>query len=201
MPRVSPEHTAARRRLILEAARAVFARKGTRAATIEDICAEAGISAGGIYTHFPSKAAIREALHAEARAANQRFPEAIRAAADPLAAMREMAGDMFRLLDAPELQADHRMSLQMHADAVTDPELAASYAEVHVDMVDAIRSILDEAVTAGRLPESLDTEYVAWTLVALYQGARVQKLLVPSLDTARLGQVVRLLLAGVLGDR
>lgn len=199
MPRVSPEHTAARRRRILDAARVVFARKGTRAATIEDICAEAGVSAGGIYTHFPSKAAIREALHAEARAANRRFPEAIRAAPDPLAAMRDMAGAMFKLLDAPELQADHRMSLQMHADAVTDPELAASYAEVHRDMVRAFRDILDEAVAGGRLPDMLDTEYLAWTLVALYQGARVQKLLVPSLDTARLGEVVRSLLAGVLG--
>ncbi|MCY0994737.1 helix-turn-helix domain containing protein [Nannocystis sp. ILAH1] len=198
MPRVTPEHTAARRRLILDAARAVFARKGTRAATIEDICAEAGISAGGIYTHFPSKAAIREAIHAEARAANRRFPAAIRAAPDPLAALQDMAGDMFKLLDAPELQADHRMSLQMHADAVTDPELAASYAEIHVDMMHAIRGILDEAVAGGRLPETLDTEYLAWTMVALYQGARVQKLLVPSLDTARLGQMVRRLLAGVL---
>jgi TetR/AcrR family fatty acid metabolism transcriptional regulator len=40
---------------ILEAARAVFARKGFEAALVDDIAEEAGIAKGTIYLYFPSK--------------------------------------------------------------------------------------------------------------------------------------------------
>lgn len=47
---------------ILEAALRVFADKGYAAARIDDIAAAAGLSKGGIYTHFKSKEEIFEAL-------------------------------------------------------------------------------------------------------------------------------------------
>lgn len=47
---------------ILEAALQVFADKGYAAARIDDIAAAAGLSKGGIYTHFKSKEEIFEAL-------------------------------------------------------------------------------------------------------------------------------------------
>lgn len=47
---------------ILDAALQVFADKGYAAARIDDIAAAAGLSKGGIYTHFKSKEEIFEAL-------------------------------------------------------------------------------------------------------------------------------------------
>ena len=43
---------------ILSAARAVFARKGYDGATMAEISAEAAVSTGAIYAHFPSKAKL-----------------------------------------------------------------------------------------------------------------------------------------------
>src|SRR4051795_3550849 len=47
-----------RRAEILEAARRCVARSGFHQASMQDICAEAGMSPGNLYRYFPSKEAI-----------------------------------------------------------------------------------------------------------------------------------------------
>lgn len=51
-----------RREQLLEAAAHLFADRGFHAVGIDDIGAAAGISGPGVYRHFPSKAALLEAL-------------------------------------------------------------------------------------------------------------------------------------------
>lgn len=58
MPRVSEQHRLARREEILDAAMRSFQCHGFQAASMADIIAESGLSAGAIYGHFPSKTAI-----------------------------------------------------------------------------------------------------------------------------------------------
>ena len=53
MPKVSDAHRAARRRQILDAARRRFVRNGFHATSMQDIFAEAGLSAGAVYRYFP----------------------------------------------------------------------------------------------------------------------------------------------------
>ena len=55
----------ARRALVLDAARAVFAEAGMDGANIRDIARRAGYTPGAIYSYFDSKDAIYEALLAE----------------------------------------------------------------------------------------------------------------------------------------
>ena len=55
MPKVSPEHTEARRRQILEGAQRAFARHGYEGATVAKLEAEIGLSRGAIFNYFPSK--------------------------------------------------------------------------------------------------------------------------------------------------
>ena len=54
--------TVPRREQLLEAAAHLFADRGFHAVGIDDIGAAAGISGPGVYRHFPSKAALLEAL-------------------------------------------------------------------------------------------------------------------------------------------
>jgi len=46
------------RERLLEAARAVIRRKGYSATTVDDLCAEAGVTKGAFFHHFPSKQAL-----------------------------------------------------------------------------------------------------------------------------------------------
>lgn len=52
----TPEHKAATRMAILEAARTLFNRKGYADVTIDEVMAEAGFTRGGFYNHFKNKA-------------------------------------------------------------------------------------------------------------------------------------------------
>ena len=59
MPQQRAEETRSR---ILEAAVSRFAIAGYDAASVDEICAEAGVSKGAFYHHFPSKQAVFLAL-------------------------------------------------------------------------------------------------------------------------------------------
>lgn len=55
VPKVSDDHRAMRRQAIADGAIRAFRRKGFHAASMADIIAESGLSAGAIYGHFASK--------------------------------------------------------------------------------------------------------------------------------------------------
>ncbi len=61
MPKVTEEYLDTRRQQIMAAAYRCFAKKGFHQATMRDIYAEAGLSAGAIYHYFRSKEEIIEA--------------------------------------------------------------------------------------------------------------------------------------------
>ncbi len=66
MPKLTPDSQQERRNRILAAAARCFDRQGFHATTVPDICAEAGVSTGAVYTWFDSKASIVVALAEEA---------------------------------------------------------------------------------------------------------------------------------------
>ena len=68
MPRVSTAFKQDRRTEILEAARRCVSRSGFHQASMQEICAEAGMSPGNLYRYFPSKEAIIAAIAERDRA-------------------------------------------------------------------------------------------------------------------------------------
>jgi AcrR family transcriptional regulator len=78
MPKLSQDAFNARRARIVEAAVKCFAKHGIRV-SVDEICAEAGVSKGALYGYFPSKDAIIQAI------ANEQAGDfgAIRAARNP----------------------------------------------------------------------------------------------------------------------
>src|SRR5215203_7386177 len=58
MNRVNIQRQADRRDEILSAAQRCFVRAGFHQASMQEICAEAGMSAGNLYRYFPSKEAL-----------------------------------------------------------------------------------------------------------------------------------------------
>ena len=65
------------RRALLDTARTIFTEQGYSAATTEEIVRRVGVTRGGFYYHFPSKAALFEAVFKEVR---DEHIEALRAA-------------------------------------------------------------------------------------------------------------------------
>src|SRR2546421_4233552 len=122
MPKVSDEHMEGRRRQIIDAAIACFARDGFHRATMQDICAEAGLSPGAIYRHFPGKDAIVEAIADERHAREAEF---MRTALEVggVDGLRVFGRASFRSLAAPAEKRRRRLGVQVWAEAVLNPEI------------------------------------------------------------------------------
>src|ERR1700732_1855326 len=58
MRRANAQRQSDRRLEILDAAQRCFARSGFHGASMQEICAEAGMSPGNLYRYFPSKEAL-----------------------------------------------------------------------------------------------------------------------------------------------
>jgi AcrR family transcriptional regulator len=90
MPRVAESYLQARRRQIMDAAVTCFARSGFHAATMQDIVAETGLSAGAIYRYFKSKEDIVAAIAAEHHAPEAAALAEASAGDDVAAALRSL---------------------------------------------------------------------------------------------------------------
>ncbi|MEV4314488.1 TetR family transcriptional regulator [Actinocrispum sp. NPDC049592] len=131
---------------ILEAAQDVLRRFGPAKATVVDVARALGVSHGSVYRHFPSKAALREAVtrrwldraHASVTLALQlRAPAPVR--------LRQWLWCLFeakrhKALDDPELFATFEVLVR---------ETSGVVAEHIAKMVAEIEVILREGVAAG----------------------------------------------------
>lgn len=95
---------------IAGAALVVFARKGYAEASMDDVCQAAGCSKGGLYHHFPAKAAVLEAVIERLRALEGLHP--------PLAAVATTTGIAESSLA--------RLLVDLWAEAARSPRLQAS---------------------------------------------------------------------------
>ncbi|MGI5203150.1 TetR/AcrR family transcriptional regulator [Spirillospora sp. CA-108201] len=177
MPRVSEEHRERRRRQILDAARTCFIRKGIHATSMQDIFAEAGLSAGAVYRYFKSKNEIIEANIAVVIGDLRTFFTDL-AEGDPLLPVDEVAGRLASRVVA--LSGDDgplRLAPQAWALAMHDPEIAAYVADNVTGLRDTWSRYTRRLVDAGLLPADTDVVAAGKTLFALFPGFLIQRVL------------------------
>lgn len=139
MPKVSADHSAARRREIVEAARAVFAERGFSGTSMAALVAATGISTGTLYHYFPSKAELVAAV-AEGRDGTQ--DGGFDAQETPAQLLTRLAG---YLTPGPEGAAHARLSAQIWGEAAVNPDLAALARERHGLLRDHLAGLLAAA--------------------------------------------------------
>src|SRR5262249_34820524 len=158
MPRVSDAHKEERRAEILDAARACFIRSGFQGATLQDIFAESGLSAGAVYNYFKSKRelilAIAEERHAQERAA------LAAEMSDPIDALKAIA---HRFVHAyfSGTDAKRRISLMTWAEALLDDEILASVREGVSEPRRALKALIERGQKDGALRRDLDANATA----------------------------------------
>jgi AcrR family transcriptional regulator len=196
VPRVDESYLLRRRQQIMDAAIRCFARDGFHAATMQDIVAETGLSAGAIYRYFRSKEDIVAAI-----AAGHHGPEAAALAAastqdDVGTALRAIArASLGRLADAGEQQW-RRVTVQVWGEALRSDRI-----------MDIVRGGLDEPVAVlagllargqrdGSVPPDIDPLGAARVCAAIFQGLVLQQAWDPDTDVeAYIGAVLALITA------
>ncbi|MER7470607.1 MULTISPECIES: TetR/AcrR family transcriptional regulator [unclassified Micromonospora] len=195
VPRVSPEHLAARRRQIVDAARRCFLREGFHRTTMQDVIAEAGLSVGAVYRYFPSKADLISAIAEEAVGGAEVVLDDLLRREPPLplveALDRALAYVETQLGDDGAL----RIAIQVWGEAQRDPALAEFVAARYDDIRRHFEALVRRAQGTGEVAADADPEAVAAALFALVPGWFLQRLLTGRPDRATYLAGVRALLA------
>ncbi|HMN72633.1 MAG TPA: helix-turn-helix domain-containing protein [Rhodoblastus sp.] len=201
MPRISAARKDERRRQILDAALALFARDGFHQVGMSEIVAACGLSRGAVYLYFASKDALIEALADDRHAAEALLNADALRQADPLAALRALVSAYARALVEPGAEARRRVSVHGWAEALRSERVRASI----VEGVDVPRRLVAGLVTraqaAGRLAADLDADAVARTLIAVFQGFVLQASWGEPLDPAACVAVVERMIDGLAAGK
>ncbi|MDQ2804866.1 MAG: TetR/AcrR family transcriptional regulator [Pseudomonadota bacterium] len=184
-----------KRAQILAGAAAVFASDGYEGASMSRIAAEAGVSKGTLYNHFPSKAALF-AAYVERQCERNLWPifDGLDHAGDPAAVLRGIGLRMVQLFMSPIGVTIYRV---VASEAAKFPELARTfYASGPEQAIRHLAGWLAEETRRGRLTVP-DAEFAADQFLALCQtrlGLRRRLLL---LDEAPPDEVERVVDASV----
>lgn len=183
---------------LLDAALKCFARQGFNAASVESICAEAGVSKGAFYHHFPSKQALflvllegwlttiegsLDAAHSE------RVPDTLLEMTDLLPLILETADERLP------------MFLEFMLQAIREEQVWQATIEPYHRFQEYFAALIRRGIAEGSFA-GVDADAAARTLVSLAVGLLLQGVLDPQGadwgETARQG--MRIFLKGLKQD-
>jgi AcrR family transcriptional regulator len=146
---------AERREQLLRAASRLFAERGFRAVSIEDLAADAGVSGPAVYRHFESKEAILADLLVQvSEQLLERGTARATSASTPVGALRSLIAfhTDFALRDRDLIRIqDHDFTSLATGDAKTVSRLQRAYLEIWVDVVRDVDSSLTESVARTKI--------------------------------------------------
>jgi len=179
-PKVTTEHERGQRARILGAAAACFTRAGVRRTTIQDICDEAGLSKGGLYTYFKSKDEILAAVVEQSLELSlQQAMAAAAGASTPLEKIDRIADQYVTGLVSGEFAPGFspRLLLEVWTEASKDDRLGALCARGYNEWQGFLGGLLREAQAAGQLRRDIDTEALAAIIISTFDGLSLQEAL------------------------
>ena len=165
MRRVNVQLQTDRRAEIIDAAERCFARSGFHRASMQEICAEAGMSPGNLYRYFPSKETLIAGISERNRA-------------DAVAS--------FALVDqSPEFFEGLAGLARHHLVDRTDTEVARVYHDIEGDIKARLAAMLQLAVDRGEIRSDIDVEAAATVLMVLGDGMSWRRSVEPGFDAER----------------
>ncbi len=200
MPRVTADHLESRRQEIIRAALRCFAREGFHATSVRDVVRESGLSAGAVYSYFPSKAAlvagavepILETLTGVLDAVID-ADRSLEPGRTPTEAVAEVLQRIYPFAVGGEVDYT-RVAVTAWAEGLRDPAVRAiaenTYGTVRRRLTDGVARWRD----AGHLAADVDAEALAQVLFSTLVGFVLQHALLGDVDLDRYATALCLLL-------
>jgi len=165
VPRVSQDHIEARRRQILDGARACFASYGYEGATVRRLEDATGLSRGAIFHHFRDKESLFLALAEDdaGRMADVVASEGLVQVMRDLLAGHGADGDT-----GPAAWLGTRLEVSRRLR--TDPDFRRRWAERSERLTEATRARLDRGRRAGALRDDIDVDVLTAYLELVLEG-------------------------------
>jgi AcrR family transcriptional regulator len=178
MPKGTTKRRPRTRAALLEAALAVFAEHGFRAATIEQICAAAGYTRGAFYSNFSSKEELFLALFDQHSAATvARLDEALNAVPDGELTLARLA-ELISVIEPAERDW-YLVTTEFTLHAIRDPQAAWVLAGHDARLRAALAEGLAACLARAGLELTVPAEEFARLLIALREGGLAQSYVEP----------------------
>jgi TetR/AcrR family transcriptional repressor of uid operon len=178
MPRVTTAFKEDRRAEILEAARRCVARSGFHQASMQDICAEAGMSPGNLYHYFPSKEAIIAGIAERDRAEVGAQLAAAQYSDDFFATFAALA--RHHLVDRSA--DDVGLCVEMVSESRRNPAIARIMQDFDADVRTRLIAMLRAAAERGDIRADVDFEGVVTMLMVIADGVWWRRAVDPAFD-------------------
>jgi TetR/AcrR family transcriptional regulator, repressor for uid operon len=178
MPRVSTAFKEDRRAEILDAARRCVARSGFHQASMQDICAEAGMSPGNLYRYFPSKEAIIAGIAERDRAEVGAQLAAAQYTDDFFATFAALA--RHHLVDRSA--DDVGLCAEMVAESRRNPAIGRIMQDFDADVHIRLVAMLRAAAGRGDIRADVDFEGVVTMLMVIADGVWWRRAVDPAFD-------------------
>src|SRR3954462_2500683 len=178
MRRVNAQLQADRRGEILAAAQTCFARSGFHQTSMQEICAQAGMSPGNLYRYFRSKEDIIAGIAERDRAdAAQQFD-----ALDQGDFFDGLAGMAQHHLVERSLE-EVALCAEIMAESRRNPAVARIYQDMEADVRARFIALLQRAAERGEISRNLDLGGVITVLFALADGLSWRRAVEPAFNT------------------
>ena len=170
-----PEPQPERRARILDAAERCFVRNGFHRTTMQDVAAEAGMSAGNLYRYFPSKEAIQAGL-AERDREEIAADFASLAEADDFMTAFEALGRK-HLVDDPREKAV--LAVEIWSEATRNPGVAKMCGGMEDEIRGFMRGVFAQAQARGSIAHGIDPDWLVWLMMTVAAGLFKRRALEP----------------------
>jgi TetR/AcrR family transcriptional regulator, repressor for uid operon len=178
MRRANVQAQSDRRAEILAAAQRCFVRSGFHGASMQDICAEAGMSPGNLYRYFPSKEALIAGIAERDRAeVGQQFAK-VDLSQGLLAGLEGLARHYFAVYPTERVL----LCTEVMSEARRNPEIARISASFDADVKKWLLDLLQAAAERGDIPRDVDLDGVVTMLMMITDGLWWRRALDPGFD-------------------
>lgn len=198
MPKVTEQHMEARRQQIIEAALTCFARNGFHQTTMQDVCKEAGLSAGAVYNYFTSKEEIINQCCLGSQSEIAQAFASIDHSGGTFAAMNQVIDRFFGELSSSEADTFMRFHVQIWGESLRNPEVKEGMHIVRQQVLTDLAEVVRRGQASGELTDGADPKNLAMVLMSVYEGLILQKALDPSIDVGSYVSAFRSIISGYL---
>jgi AcrR family transcriptional regulator len=177
VPRLADATRIERRQQLIDAAWRCVGDRGFQSLTVDDVCAEAGVSKGSFYVYFDQKQDLLLALlEDEAARIDEVMRDLERTHLSGVERLRRFARSMVKLGEDP---ARVQIRADMWAEMSSNPEVRERWAAAMRERRAALRSWIEEGEASGELA-AIPANALAAILLALGDGLLLHAGLDPS---------------------
>jgi AcrR family transcriptional regulator len=190
MPRLTPRTRDARRQQILAAAQRCFTCNGFQATSMQDIFAEAGLSAGSVYSHFTGKDEIIAAIADDVIDTITAAAGAALPGGEPPAPEEALEGVLATLQQADIAP----IAVIIWGEAIRDPALSQRLSALYQHLGDHFTTLVRISQAHGTIDPGTPAKHTATVLTALGPAFLHQLAFGPGIDAPTFTQGLRALI-------